>query len=125
MLRKTAILMGFAVAVWAFCGALIGIGRQFMDMDATLILHAIGAPLGSAFFAAIYFRNFAFTTPLVTATVFVGASLTLDVLVVAMLIERSFEMFTSVLGVWIPQALIFSAAFLTGHWIGSHGNARG
>jgi hypothetical protein len=117
--------MGFAVAVWAICGALIGIGRQFMDMDATLILHAVGAPLGSTFFAAVYFRNFAFTTPLVTAAVFVGASLTLDVLVVAMLIEKSFEMFTSVLGVWIPQALIFSAAFLTGHWMTSHGNARG
>ena len=125
MLRKTVILLGFAVAVWAFCGALISIGRQFMDMDATLILHAVAAPLGSAFFAAVCFRNFAFTTPLVTAVVLVGASLMLDALVVATLIEKSFEMFTSVLGVWIPQALIFSAAFLTGHWMVSHGNARG
>jgi len=112
--QKTAIIMAFAVAIWAFCGAIIGIGRQFLDMDTTLIVHALGAPVGAAFFAAIYFRYFAFTRPLVTSVFFVAASLTLDVFVVAMLVEQSFEMFGSVLGVWIPQASIFLATFLTG-----------
>lgn len=114
MLKKAAILLGFAFAVWAFCGALVGVGRQFMTMDATLIVHAIGAPIGAAVFSWIYFRHFGHTGPLVTAAVIVAAALTLDVFVVALLIEKSFDMFRSVLGVWIPQALIFAATYLTG-----------
>ena len=117
MLKKTVIVLGFACAVWAFCGALVGIGRQFLSMDSTLILHAIGAPIGAAFFSWLYFRNYSFTSPLVTGAVFVGVALTLDFFVVALLIEKSFGMFASVLGVWIPQALIFSASYLTGRFI--------
>lgn len=114
MLKRVLIVIGFAGAVWAFCGALIGIGRQFLSMDATLILHAIGAPIGAAVLGWIYFRNFGYTSPLATAAIFVGAALTLDALVVAMLIEKSFGMFRSPLGVWIPQALIFMATWMTG-----------
>lgn len=88
MLKKVLIIIGFACAVWAFCGALIGVGRQLLSMDATLIVHAIGVPI--------------------------GAALTLDVLVVAMLIEKGVDMFRSPLGVWIPQALIFMATWMTG-----------
>lgn len=116
MLKKTVIVLGFAFAVWAFCGALVGVGRQFMSMDTTLIVHAIGAPIGAAFFSWFYFRNYGFTSPLPTAAVFVGAALALDLFVVAPLIEKSFGMFRSVLGVWIPQALIFSATYMTGHF---------
>jgi hypothetical protein len=118
MPKKIAIVLGFAFAVWAFCGTLVGIGRQFMSMDATLILHAIGAPIGAAFFSSLYFRNYSFTSPLVTAAVFVGAALALDFFVVALLIEKSFGMFRSLLGVWIPQTLIFSASYLTGRFVG-------
>ena len=50
--KKIVIVIGFSVAVWAFCGALVGIGRQYMSMDATLIVHAIGAPIGAAFFSS-------------------------------------------------------------------------
>lgn len=115
MLKKATIILGSAFAIWAFCGALIGIGRQFMDMDTTLVVHAIGAPVGAAFFSWFYFYRYGFTTPLVTAILFVATSLALDYFVVALLIEKSFEMFGSVLGVWIPQLLIFAATFCTGH----------
>ena len=89
MWAKAAVLIGFGLAVWAFCGALIGIGRQFMSMDATLIVHAIGAPLGAAFFSWLYHRTFGFTRPVVTAASFVAIALALDVFVVALLIEKS------------------------------------
>lgn len=114
MLAQAAIVLGFAVAVWAFCGALVGIGRQFMSMDATLIVHAIGAPIGAAVLSWIYFHYFGYTGPLQTAAVFVATALVLDVFVVALLIEKSFDMFKSAIGVWIPQALIFAATYLTG-----------
>jgi len=38
----------------------------------------------------------------------------LGTFVVAVLINRSFEMFTSLLGTWIPFALIFLSTYLTG-----------
>ena len=114
MLIKGFIILAFATAVWAFCGALVGVGRQFMNMDMTLIVHAIGAPIGAAIASWVYFRSFNFTRPLPTAAIFVALSLTLDFFVVALLIEKNFEMFGSVLGLWIPQALIFAATYFTG-----------
>lgn len=118
MMKRTIVVLAFGVAVWAFCGALIGVGRLLMSMEATLILHAIGAPIGAATASWIYFRNFGFTSPLATAAIFVATALTLDVFVVALLIENSFAMFTSPLGVWIPQGLIFAATYLTGTQVG-------
>ena len=88
-----------------------------MSMDMTLIVHAVGAPVGAAIASWFYFRNFYFTRPLVTAAIFVGLSLVLDVLIVALLIEKSFDMFSSLLGVWLPQALIFSATYSIGKFM--------
>jgi hypothetical protein len=117
MFKKTAITVGFGVAVWLFCGALVGVGRQFMSTDMTLIVHAVGAPVGAAIASWFYFRNFSHTSPLATAATFVSISLVLDVLIVALLIEKSFDMFSSLLGVWLPQALIFAATFSTGRFM--------
>jgi hypothetical protein len=114
VLKETAVILAFGIAIWAFCGALVGIGRQFMSMDATLIVHAIGAPVGAAILSWLYFRNFGYTSPLVTATIFVAMALALDIFVVALLIEKSFEMFRSAIGVWLPQALIFAATYFVG-----------
>jgi hypothetical protein len=49
-----------------------------------------------------------------TAIVFVSVVIFMDVVVVALLIEKSFEMFTSLLGTWIPWALIFTSTYLMG-----------
>lgn len=123
-MKKALIIAGFAVAIWAFCAALIGIGRQFFAMETALILHAVGAPLGAAVIASVYFRSFGFTGPLTTAVIFVATALALDVLVVALLVERSFEMFASLLGVWIPLSLIFGATYLTGLFLQSRAPSR-
>ena len=114
MTKQILVVLAFGFVVWAFCGALVGVGRQFMSMDATLIVHAIGAPIGAAAASWLYFCKFSYTSPLTTAAIFVATSLALDVFVVALLIEKSFDMFTSVIGVWIPQVLILAATFLTG-----------
>lgn len=118
MVQKWPVVIGFGVAVWAFCGALIALGQQYWSMDTTLIVHAIGAPIGAAFFAWLYFRFYHFTSVLVTAVTFVAVSLALDFFVVATLVERSYGMFAGVLGVWVPQGLIFSATYLTGWLMG-------
>lgn len=109
---KYAILLGFAVAVWAFCGAIMGIGPQFMTMNTTLVVHAIGGPLGAAVAAWIYTRMFGFTGPVATAITFVATALILDFFLVSMVFMGNFGMFSSVAGVWLPMTLIFIAAAL-------------
>ena len=83
-------------------------------MEMTLIIHAAGAPLGFAVISWCYFRRFSFSSPLATAALFLPTVIVLDIVIVAWLIEKSFAMFRSPLGTWIPFALIFSATYLTG-----------
>lgn len=103
-----------AVIGWAYCGALIGVGRQFMIMDHTLVMHAMGAPLGFGVVSWLYHRWIRDSQPLTTAAVFLAVVVLLDVIVIALLVERSFAMFRSVLGTWLPFALIFVATYLVG-----------
>jgi hypothetical protein len=90
-------------------------------MDRTLIIHAVGAPVGFAVITWFYYRKFGFTPPLQTASLFLTVVIALDVFVVALLIERSFAMFTSPLGTWIPLALIFLSTLVTGLVMKSRG----
>jgi len=116
-IAKIAIILVHAFIGWALCFATIGIGRAITTMQTTLIVHAILAPLFFAVVALIYFLKFNFTTPLQTAIIFTAFVISMDVFVVAILINRSFEMFTSLLGTWIPFALIFASTYLTGYFV--------
>jgi hypothetical protein len=103
-----------ALAGWAYCGILIGVGRRFLSMDATLAVHAVGAPIGFALLSLLYFKRFARTTPLQTAVAFLAVVVVMDVFLVAPVFEGSYAMFASPLGTWIPFTLIFAATYLTG-----------
>ncbi len=122
--RKIVIVLAHAVVGWAFCGALIGVGRRFLSMDATLVLHAIGAPVGFGLLTVFYQRRFAFTGPLRTALIFLGVVIGLDLVLVAPLFEKSFAMFASPLGTWIPFALIFLATYLTSLAVGAASSGK-
>ncbi len=88
-------------------------------------MHAIVAPVVFAGLSWVYFARFAYTTPLATAALFLGLVAALDLVVVAAIILRSFVMFGSVLGTWLPFALIFAATWATGIVVGRpHGMAR-
>jgi hypothetical protein len=99
---------------WALCAATMGIGMATTSLQNTLIAHAIGAPIFFAIVSLVYFKRFNYTTPLQTALIFVAFVITVDLLVVALLINRSLDMFASLLGTWIPFALIFASTYLTG-----------
>ena len=107
-------LLLHALAGWAYCGMLIGVGRRFLSIDATLVVHAVGAPIGFVLLSLLYFKRFACTTPLQTAVVFLAVVVGMDVFLVAPVFERSYAMFASPMGTWIPFALIFAATYLTG-----------
>jgi small-conductance mechanosensitive channel len=122
--HKIAIILVHAFIGWMLCFATIGIGRAVTTMEITLIVHAILAPIFFAIVSLVYFHKFNFTTPLQTAIIFISFVVVMDVFVVAMLINRSFEMFTSLLGTWLPFALIFFSTYLTGILVTHTGQRR-
>jgi hypothetical protein len=115
-LQRAAVVVAHAVVGWAYCGAIIGVGRQFLSLHTTLVVHAIGAPVGFALISLFYYRRYAFTSPLQTAAAFLGVVVALDLFLVAPAFEKSYAMFSSVLGTWVPFALIFAATYVTGRF---------
>ena len=113
-MKKVVIIFVHAFIGWVLCAATMGIGMATMTLEKTLIVHAIGAPIFFAVVSLMFFRKFNYTTPLQTAMIFVGFVIAVDFFVVALLINRSLEMFVSLLGTWIPFALIFTSTYLTG-----------
>ena len=122
---KSAVIVGHGLVGWGICGAVIGTGRSLMSLDATLVVHAIAVPVVFSLVSVSYFRRFAYTGPLATASIFLVFAVAMDGLVVAPLFERSYEMFSSVLGTWIPFVLIFAATYATGSFVaGSRPTSR-
>jgi hypothetical protein len=113
-MRKWAVLLGLAVAVWAFCGAIMFVGRAVTTLDTTLLVHLVGAPLGAAVAAFAFQRLSGGLSPVLVAASFVAVAVALDLVLVAPVFEKSFAMFGSVIGLWLPQALIFLAAWRAG-----------
>jgi hypothetical protein len=111
------IILIFAFIGWALCFTVMGIGMKITSMDRTLIIHAIAAPIIFIGLSLVYFSFFNFTTPLETAIIFVVFVILMDIIVVALLINKSFEMFKSIIGTWIPFILIFTATYLTGLYL--------
>ncbi len=112
--RHAAVIVGLALAGWGLCAATMGIGMAAIGLQVALVVHAAAAPVIFAALSLVYFKRLAYTTPLTTAAVFVAIVVFMDVGVVAMLVQRSFKMFTSFLGTWLPFVLIFASTYLTG-----------
>jgi hypothetical protein len=108
------IILAHAFVGWMLCAATMGIGMSLTSLSNTLIIHAIGAPIFFAGVSLFYFNKFNYTAPLQTALIFIAFVIAMDFFLVAMVINRSFEMFTSPLGTWIPFVLIFASTYLTG-----------
>ncbi|MCJ7434865.1 MAG: hypothetical protein MUO77_15390 [Anaerolineales bacterium] len=116
-IKKAIVIFVHAIVGWGLCGAIIGIGRNVTTMGNTLIIHAIGVPIIFGLLSWLYFAKFRYTTPLQAAVIFVSFAILMDVFVIAMFVEKSFAMFVSILGTWIPFALIFLSTYLVGQYV--------
>ena len=112
--KKIMTILVHAFIGWALCTASMVIGMATMSLENALIVHAIGAPIFFTIISLVYFNRFNYTTPLQTALIFVSFVIVVDFFVAALMINRSLEMFASLLGTWIPFALIFTSTYLTG-----------
>ena len=113
-MKQIGVIAIHAFIGWTLCAATMGIGLATTTEQNALIIHAIGAPI---FFGAVsynYFKKYNYTSPLKTAIIFVSFVILVDFFLVAMVINKSFDMFLSPLGTWIPFALLFTSTYLTG-----------
>ena len=99
---------------WALYTASMVIRMATTTIDNALIIHATGAPIIFTGVSSVYFNRFNYTRPLWTAVFFVGFVIFMDFFVVSLLVLGNFDMFTSLLGTWIPFSLIFAATYITG-----------
>ncbi len=113
-LKQILVIVALGLLGWALCGAIMFIGMSVMDIKTTLIVHAIGAPIIFFLISLFYFRRFHYTSPLQTAVSFLLIVVFMDFFLVALIINKSLEMFQSPLGTWIPFALIFLSTYVTG-----------
>lgn len=113
-MKKAVIILIHALIGFALCGATVGLGMSITTEFNALVIHAIVAPVIFAVLSWVYFRMFGYTTPLVTAVIFLAVVIVLDFFLVAVLILRSFDMFRSFIGTWLPYVLIFLSTWLTG-----------
>ncbi len=107
-------LVAAAFAIWVGCGAVMGIGQSTTTMDNALIIHAFAAPVIVACVSWVYFARTRSNRVFVTAAFFTGFAMALDFFLVSLMLLRSFDMFASLIGTWIPFGLIFASAYLTG-----------
>jgi hypothetical protein len=122
-LRQLAVIAAHALGLWLLCGALMFAGMSLLPLDYALVIHAIGAPIIAGLVAWVYFKQFHYTTPLVTACLFVDIVIFMDFFVVALVIEQSLAMFASIIGTWLPFVLIFLATYLTGRYVTARSDA--
>jgi len=112
--KKIIIVLIHAIIVWGLCGATISIGRSVTTMGTTLIIHAIVAPIFAFIVSMFYYKKFNYTTPIWTAIIYLITVIAMDAGLVAPIFEKSYEMFKSILGTWIPFTLIFLSTYITG-----------
>ncbi len=99
---------------WFLCAATMGIGSSLTSMQNTLYIHATLAPVFFFLISTFYFKKFGHFSPFATAAYFTVFIVLIDFVLVALIILGSLEMFTSVLGTWIPFGLIFVSTYVAG-----------
>jgi hypothetical protein len=116
-IKKWAIILLHAFIGWLLCAATMGIGMALLPQQTALIVHAILAPVFFVIVSLVYFNKFNYTRPLATAAIFTAFVMLVDFLLVALVINKSLDMFTSFIGTWLPFALIFTSTYLTGLFV--------
>ena len=115
--RQILIIFIHAFIGWALCAATMMVGMAIMSIDSAMLVHAIAAPIIFTLISLVYFTRYNYSSPLATALIFVSFVVLVDFFLVALVINRSLEMFTSPLGTWIPFGLIFLSTYITGYFI--------
>jgi hypothetical protein len=113
-LIRIIVLLLFGVVGWAACGVVFYVGERIFKTYLAIVIHFLLAPAIFAVLSYFYFKYFNLTSPLKTAVIVTSMVIGLDFFVVALLVEKDFQMFTNVMGTWLPFLFIFITVFTTG-----------
>ena len=113
-MKRAFIIFLHAFVGWAICGAIIGIGFSLTTESNTLIIHVCAVPVVFGVIAWNYFRRFHYTSSFITAYIFLMFTAGTDFFLVALLMQKSLFMFSSIIGNWIPFLSIFLTTYLAG-----------
>lgn len=109
-------LVQHGAAGWLGCALATGALSRLATPGLAIALHALALPLIFFAVARHYFRLRGARDPAVAALSFVAIVALLDAVVVAGLLLRSFAMFASVTGTWLPLLLVFATTWAVGEW---------
>ncbi|MBY8987178.1 MAG: hypothetical protein KGD61_01900 [Candidatus Lokiarchaeota archaeon] len=115
--KKAITVIIFGLIGQALCWITMNVGFAITTEIIALIIHAILAPVFFFMVSVIYFKKFNYTTPIITAIIFISIVVSMDFFIVALLIEQSFDMFLSPIGTWAPFTMIFLSTLITGKLI--------
>jgi phosphatidylserine synthase len=117
-LKKSLIIFGFGFAGWMIWGIFIGIiiglkSSAMISETVELLLLATLPPITFLIVSPIYFKKFEYANPIQTAVAFPAIILVLDILIVALLVEGTFDIFASP-APWASYFLAFVFTLLIG-----------
>jgi menaquinone-dependent protoporphyrinogen oxidase len=107
-------LVAHATVGWAACAILMGLLLHLFSVGVALGLHALAVPVLFAYLARRYFRPSGARSALSTALAFAAIVALLDLIIVAGIVQRNLVMFSSVIGTWVPFAVIVAVTWFTG-----------
>lgn len=113
-MKQGLVLILLGLLGWALCGAVMFAGMALFDIQTALIIHLFAAPIIFTLISLFYFTKFTGTTPMQTGLIFLTIVIFMDFFLVALVINRSLDMFRSPLGTWIPFLFIFLSTYRTG-----------
>lgn len=113
-IKQYLIVFAHAFVLWFLCTAVMAGAMGMFEPDVALIVHAVAAPLLAGGISFAYFKRFSYTSPLETAGAFLGFVIFMDAFFISFLVLRSFDMFSSVVGTWIPFLLIYASTYIVG-----------
>ncbi len=99
-----------ALVIWALCGAVMWLGPPRWGMTTAVRVHLVMAPVFSFCISLIHAWIAPGFDPLIRALSITTIIIVLDAGLAAPVFQKSYDMFRSPLGTWIPFVLIFLAS---------------
>ncbi len=109
-MRPAVLLVLTATAAWTACALTMAASTTLVSTDSALVIHALFTLVWFALAAGLYRRGHRWPGPNAIALTNLATVVVLDV-AVAGLVHRSLEMFDSVMGTWLPYALVFAGSW--------------
>jgi hypothetical protein len=97
---------------------------RLLPLQNALLLHLFAAPLIFALVSFSYRRKAPSSEPVLVAAGFTAFVMAMDFILVAWVIQKSFAMFRSTMGTWMPFAMIFISSWMTGRSMKKSGSLR-